>query len=77
MLSLVGSRLSCLLTGGFNVVAAAEDNFAAFSLARTLAASASRSVAASLAAIEAIVSGDCCAIADAGRGSRDELVGLM
>ena len=59
------------------VAAAADESFAAFSFARTLAASASRSVAASFAAIEAIVSGDCWAIAEAGRGRRDELVGLI
>lgn len=58
------------------MAAAADESFAAFNFARTLAASASRSVAASFAAIEAIVRGDCCASADAGRGRRDELVGL-
>lgn len=64
-----------MVTGGLSAVAAAEESFAAFNLARTRAASASRSVAASLAAIEAMVSGDCCASADEGRGRRDELIG--
>lgn len=79
-LSLTGSLSSSCAGGGLSVVAAAvaaDDNFAAFSLARTLAASASRSVAASLAAIDAMVRGDCCGAADAGRGRRDEPFVLM
>jgi hypothetical protein len=66
--SLLGSRLPCFVEvdGGSSLYACdcdvcldeVADAFAAFSFARTRAASASRSVAANLAAIEAMVSGD-------------------
>jgi len=80
MLPFVGSS-SCssrLGGGGINFVASEavaemagllRFNFAAFNLARTRAASASRSVAASFAAMDAMVRGLCCGGFSRGRGS--------